>query len=69
MSAEQTTDRPHTIIAIGFLGLFVCYVDVPMEEAKRRYAARDEWPVEDADINVVTFSDTFTAYSVWNDEQ
>lgn len=55
----------HTIIAIGYVGGFVCYLDVPMEEAKRRYAERDEWPsLEEAEIEVVTFEDVFGAYSI-----
>ena len=58
------------IIQIGYIGTYRCYLNVSMEEAKRRYSAENLILVEDFDnngirIDTFVFDDEFEAYDVW----
>ena len=61
----------HTLIAIGSLGELRVYLDVPLEEAKKRYEAycrgtglEDSAPM----VRKIEFTDEFEAYDVWEIE-
>ena len=54
------------LIALGFLGVGTCYLNVSMEEAQRRY--KEEHPEEEGDADVLAifeFDDEFHCYDVW----
>lgn len=61
----------HTLVAIGWLGAKHVYLDVPLEEAKRRYAeANKDWSgtpymPEDTPVEMFEVEDEFWAYDVW----
>jgi len=53
------------LISIGYIGLKRCYLNIPLEEAKRRYQ-EDEEEVPDTDIIYeFEFDDEFCAYDVY----
>jgi hypothetical protein len=61
----------HTLVSIGWLGCKRVYLDVPLEEAKRRYIAAEtnSWDtepyvIEDRLIEMYEITDEFWAYDV-----
>lgn len=56
----------HTLHIIGWIGGRRCYLDISIDEAKRRYyeSVEDEI-IDDGYINTITFEDEFVAYDVW----
>jgi hypothetical protein len=60
------TTAQHTLVAIGYHGSMQCYVDVPREEAIRRYCEAEGTVVLHGEyVREFTFIDTFGAYDVW----
>lgn len=57
----------HTLHVIGYLGGKTCYLDIPLEEAKRRYEKSEETSIngEFIDVKTFEFEDEFWAYDVW----
>lgn len=56
------------LIAIGWMGCITCYLNVPREEAIRRYLAENLIDGKDLVENYIhefEFDDMFGAYSVW----
>jgi len=54
------------IIVIGFLGVQTCYLNVDMDEAKRRYCEEndiDEITVES--VREFDIKDEFNVYDIW----
>jgi len=54
------------IVVIGFLGIQSCYLNVDIEEAKKRYM--EENPLEDLEdvtIREFEFDDRFEVYDIW----
>jgi len=54
------------IVVIGFLGMQSCYLNVDIEEAKKRYM--EENPLEDLEdvtIREFEFDDRFEVYDIW----
>ena len=61
----------HTLIAIGSVGAMRVYLDVPLEEARKRYQAYcRSIDLKDADpiFREIEFVDEFEAYDVWEIE-
>lgn len=56
----------HTLISIGWLGSKRVYLDVSLEEAKRRYleAEGDYATLEGIDIEMYEIEDQFYAYEI-----
>lgn len=57
----------HTLVVIGFMSCKRCYLDVPEQEARRRYLASEG---EDGlggheTVKILEFDDEFSAYDVW----
>jgi len=57
----------HTLIAIGFMSHYHVYIDVPLDEAKRRWKAEEEMDIdgEFVTVEVVRAKDEFEAYAIW----
>jgi hypothetical protein len=59
----------NTIISIGFTGLMRCYLNVPLEEAKKRYMKEERISEEEFESSVtieqIEFTDEFGTYSIW----
>lgn len=56
---------PHTLHVIGWIGNKRCYLDIPREEAARRYADSEEEHVAEfghPEILTFEFTDEFRAY-------
>lgn len=64
--ASRKTSK-HTLITIGYLGDKRVYLDIPLAEAKHRYAmSEDSDPESDrVDIEQIDFDDEFGCYDVW----
>jgi len=60
---EAKGDNKHLMIAIGWLGVMNCYIDLTLEEAKKRYLESDG-SLEDVTITVFGFNDEFRTYDV-----
>ena len=62
------------IIAIGYLGIRKCYLNLSEEEAISRYCKSEELTREEFDedtglnMQTIEFNDEFGAYDVWEDE-
>jgi hypothetical protein len=57
--------KKHTLVAIGYLGSKRVYLDLPVEEAARRYVESEKCGVIDGiPVEVVPFDDEFYAYEV-----
>lgn len=55
--------KKHRLVCIGWLGDFACYLDVPREEAMRRYRAENpETQPDDVRVTEFEFEDEFYAY-------
>lgn len=64
----------HTLIVIGYTGISRAYLDIPEEEAIRRYCESEDTPRESFNIerekvsgfmDTFTFTDEFCVYSAW----
>lgn len=65
MCDEAQGNHKHVMIAIGFLGLMSCYVDLTLEEAQKRYLEKnDEDNLDGISITVFGFDDEFNTYEV-----
>jgi hypothetical protein len=54
------------IISIGFLGVQSCYLNVDIEEAKKRYMEENDLEdLEDVTIREFEFVDQFEVYDIW----
>lgn len=65
---EDPNILPHTLVTIGWTGVQVAYLDVPVDEAIRRYREHEGMtPDEPLECPVVTFAfrDSFGVYSAW----
>lgn len=54
------------VIAIGFLGVQTCYLNVDKDEAIRRYCEENE--IDDIDgvtVREFEFDDQFEVYDIW----
>jgi hypothetical protein len=61
------TDMSH-IIAIGYLGIKRCYLDIDEEEAKARYMSEEgeeEWDSLTHVTRVELKDGSFAAYDIW----
>lgn len=57
--------KEHKIISIGWLGTKTCYIDIPREEAIKRWAAEhDETPDDNMIEEVTTIRGMFDAYDI-----
>lgn len=66
MCDEAKGGHKHLMIAIGYLGLMRCYVDLTLDEAKRRYieSEGDDTSLDGVGITVFGFDDEFHSYEV-----
>jgi hypothetical protein len=65
-NATPNHEKPkHTMVVIGWLGFKRVYLDVPPDEAVRRYR-ETEGGDPPTDIDVFEFTDEFGAYDVWS---
>lgn len=58
------------LVQIGYIGTYKCYLNVSIEEAKRRFSAEEDILIEDFEdngihIDTFMFDDEFEAYDVW----
>jgi len=64
----------NTLVVIGWLGMRQCYLNIPREEAIRRYcAARDDDPANiennpEGLVDEFEFTDTFSAYDAYSSD-
>lgn len=63
MCDEIKGEKKHLMISIGWLGLMRCFIDMPLEEAKRRYM-EDGDSLDGVGITVFGFDDEFSSYEV-----
>ena len=57
----------NTLVYIGFTGDYSCYLNVPKDEAIKRYLIENDWVTQDeaeASTKEFTFVDEFYAYEV-----
>ena len=54
----------HTLVLIGWLGTKRAYLDIPREEAIRRYKESDG-DIDEEHIEEFTFTDEFGTYAAW----
>jgi hypothetical protein len=52
----------HTLVVIGFMGRQIAYLDIPREEAERRYRAANDGGLDV--VGVLEFDDEFECYDV-----
>lgn len=52
------------LIVIGYLGASLAYLNVPMEEARRRYE-EEEGPITGEPITEFEFEDEFSVYAAY----
>jgi hypothetical protein len=67
----RNRDKPNKMISIGYLGVMKCYLNIPTEEAIKRYTESEGVEPGEFDegmVNVFYFDDEFGAYSVYDDE-
>lgn len=60
----------NTLVIIGYIGSKSCYLNVPKEEALKRYCKEQNIDLEEMDerafiITMFQFEDEFQAYDVW----
>ena len=54
------------IISIGFLGVQSCYLNIDMDDAKKRYMEENNLEdLEDVTIREFEFVDQFEVYDIW----
>jgi len=63
MCDEIKGEHKHLMISIGYTGLMRCFIDMPIEEAKKRYMESDD-SLEGVGVTVFGFDDEFNAYEV-----
>jgi hypothetical protein len=61
----------HKLIVIGYTGISICYLDVDIEEAIRRYCIHDmitraEFDNTSVPIESFGFDDEFGTYDAWS---
>lgn len=57
----------HTLIVIGYMGIKRCYLDITLDEAKRRFTEKEEELPSDEYIFQFDFKDEFECYDVWKE--
>lgn len=61
--------KRNTIIEIGYLGCKICYLNVPKEEAIKRYCettdSTEEEIADESLLDEVEFNDEFESECVW----
>ena len=62
--------KHNTIHCIGFYGDIRCYLNIPLDEAKRRYCKEEGYPLNELDnpgINCFSleFDDEFAVSTIW----
>lgn len=65
---HRTVDLPpplHTLTAIGWTGNQRVYLDLSLEDAKRRFAADEGALHPEMTCETLTVTDTFKAYEIW----
>ena len=65
---KQALPKMHTLIEIGYLGNRKCYLDIPRDEAIKRYESKHgkiELRSKQLQINEFAFKDEFNAFEVW----
>lgn len=59
----------HTLVVIGIPGVKTAYLDIPREEAIRRYCEREGYHRDDLAatgmVEEFTFTDAFHVYDAW----
>jgi hypothetical protein len=60
--------KKHTLVALGCLGLQRVYLDIPVEEAVRRYTESEGSPPP-YEPKIVEFNEEFYSYEVGEGEQ
>jgi hypothetical protein len=61
--------RTHRAVAIGTIGRVTVYIDVLLEEARRRWAAAHPgWAISDERVEEFTFTDELQVYDIWAPE-
>jgi hypothetical protein len=57
----------HHLVVIGCTGIRRCYLDVPLEEATRRFLASEERTALDSSdyVDEFDFDDEFGCYDAW----
>jgi len=54
------------VIAIGFLGVQTCYINVDKDEAIRRYCKENDIDeITDEPVKEFEFEDQFEVYDIW----
>ena len=66
---EGITNKVHKmnkLISIGFLGIQSCYLNIDIDDAKKRYMTENDLEdLEGVTIREFEFTDQFEAYDVW----
>ena len=66
---EWITNKVHKmnkLISIGFLGIQSCYLNIDIDDAKKRYMTENDLEdLEGVTIREFEFIDQFEAYDVW----
>lgn len=69
MELERITNKRYNmnkLISIGFLGNQSCYLNIDMDDAKKRYMRENDLEdLEGVTIREFEFTDQFEAYDVW----
>ena len=55
----------NTLVAIGYLGGMRVYLNVPREEAERRFHEETGDYADDGAVKEIEFGDVFEAYDIW----
>lgn len=63
MCDEAKGEHKHMLIGIGYTGLVSCYVDLTLEEAKRRYLEKND-SLDGVTITAFGFDDEFNSYEI-----
>lgn len=64
MCGEIKGEHRHLVIAMGYMGVMRCYMDLSLDEAKTRYTA-DGDTLEGVAITIFGFDDEFEAYEIY----
>lgn len=67
---EKNTKTKNVIIYIGYLGGVNCYLNIPEEEAIKRYCKEydiniNEFNKKEYNLRSIEFDDEFEAYDIW----
>lgn len=55
----------HTLVVIGHIGDKQVYLDVPRDDAIRRFVADQRWEPDEHQIKVYNIGDEFRAYDIF----